>query len=186
MVQNVNKQLNLVQNVNKQLNLVNVNKQLNLIQNVNKQLNLVLNINKHLNFSIILTFWTKIEVLSQCARVHRLFLCDVIISVCETVYHQKNVTEVQPTCKTIMMPMCMKNENGLENCVQIPRKVIWIFAPKSLNILMFELSRLKCMKCFDALIDLNFRAKNAWNAFMKYLKCHFTVWIFAPKIFRVI
>ena len=47
----------------------------------------------------------------------------VIISVCETVYHQKNVTEVQPTCKTIMMPMCMKNENGVENCVQIPRKV---------------------------------------------------------------
>ena len=22
-----------------------------------------------------------------------------------------------------MMPMCMKNENGVENCVQIPRKV---------------------------------------------------------------
>ena len=115
-----------------------------------------------------MTFWTKIEVLSKCARVHGLFLCDVIISVCETVYHQKNVTEVQPTCKTIMMPMCMKNENGVENCVQIPRKVIWIFAPKSLNFLMFELSRLQCMKCFDALIDLNFRAKNA-------LKCIYEI-----------
>ena len=45
------------------------------------------------------------------------------LPVCETVYHQKNVTEVQPTCKTVMMPMCMKNENGEENCVQIPRKV---------------------------------------------------------------
>ena len=45
---------------------------------------------------------------------------------CETVYHQKNVTEVQPTCKTVMMPMCMKNPKGEENCVQIPRKVKYL------------------------------------------------------------
>ena len=61
-----------------------------------------------------------------------------VFPVCETVYHQKNVTEVQPQCKTIMMPMCMKNEKGVENCVQIPRKVRCIS----------ELSRLKCMICF--------------------------------------
>ena len=70
------------------------------------------------------------------ARKFKLF--PPVFPVCETVYHQKNVTEVQPQCKTIMMPMCMKNEKGVENCVQIPRKVRCIS----------ELSRLKCMICF--------------------------------------
>jgi len=59
----------------------------------------------------------------DCDAEEGKIVCQTVYeSVCETVYHQKNVTEVQPTCKTITMPMCMKNENGVENCVQIPRK----------------------------------------------------------------
>ena len=44
-------------------------------------------------------------------------------SVCETIYHQKNVSESKPECKTVTEPMCMMSSSGIETCLDMPKKV---------------------------------------------------------------
>ena len=43
--------------------------------------------------------------------------------VCETIYHQKNISESKPDCKTVTVPMCMTSESGTETCLDFTKKV---------------------------------------------------------------
>ena len=48
---------------------------------------------------------------------------DTFFSVCETIYHQKNVSESKPECKTVTEPMCMMSSSGIETCLDMTKKV---------------------------------------------------------------